>query len=344
MNNSTTTYAANTSIGNNSVYVSPLSGPGFVVFNVVMLLAVVLPVIAANTVILVALVLELSTAKVVRLVLGSILVSCLLDALGLAMYHISGIILNLSPVDNPPEVPCTITLFLIGFGGAARMAFTTTFVAVVYIVKSGKDTKKHTFTVLLVVVVALWVLAFLGASPMFSQKVVPTNYADSLSCGIGPVGIISYIFGGLYGLVFALAPLTVTIVFLVITACFIRYHYLTATQAQAAMVKFGFFLVLGNDINLAVQAAPAMITGLAILDTERKAFDKLIYTSFTLLNLALIPTPILIPIYFKPIRKRLWHWLCCCMLKKRMAKLMNNRNMVEGRQSVHGPERAMKEV
>ena len=44
------------SMGNNTL--SPLSGTGFLVFDVVMLLAVVLPVIAANTVLLVALVLE----------------------------------------------------------------------------------------------------------------------------------------------------------------------------------------------------------------------------------------------------------------------------------------------
>ena len=78
---------------------SRLSG----LFNVVVLLAVVLPVIAANTVLLAALVLESPTVKVVCLVLGSILVSCLLAALGLTMYHIAGI--NLSPADKPPEVP-----------------------------------------------------------------------------------------------------------------------------------------------------------------------------------------------------------------------------------------------
>ena len=105
MDNPNGTYVDNTSMGKKLLYVSPLSGPGFVVFNVVMLLAVVLLVIAANTVILVALVLESSTVKVVRLVLGGILVSCLLAALGLAMNHISGIILNLSPVNNPPRVP-----------------------------------------------------------------------------------------------------------------------------------------------------------------------------------------------------------------------------------------------
>ncbi len=146
-------YMDKNSMGNNTL--SPLSGPGFLVFNVVMLLAVVLPVIAANTVLLVALVLESSTVKMVRLVLGNILVSCLLTALGLAMYHIAGIILNRSPVDNPPEVPCTITLFLIGFGGAARMEFVALFAVVVYLVKSGRDTKKNTFVAVLIAVFIL---------------------------------------------------------------------------------------------------------------------------------------------------------------------------------------------
>ena len=83
----------------------PLNNPGFVVFNVVMLLGVVFPVFAVNTVFLMALVLEPFIVSIIRLVLGSILVSCLLSALGLAMYHIAGIILYLSPVNNPPTAP-----------------------------------------------------------------------------------------------------------------------------------------------------------------------------------------------------------------------------------------------
>ena len=165
----------NTYVDNSSLYISPLRGAGFLVFNVVMLLAVVLPVIVANTVILVALVLESFMAKVVRLVLGSILVSCLLAALGLAMYYISGIILSLSPVNNLPRVPCTITIFVIGFGGAARMVFTATFAVIVYIIKSGKDTKKHTFVAVLTAVVTLWVFVFLASLHCFRKLFLKLN-------------------------------------------------------------------------------------------------------------------------------------------------------------------------
>ena len=351
MDNSTNTILDNpnnTYVDNSSLYISPLRGPGFVVFNVVMLLAVVLPVIVANTVILVALVLESSTAKVVRLVLGSILVSCLLAALGLAMCHISGIILNISLVNNPPRVSCTIIVFLMGFGGTARRVFMATFAVIVYIIKSGKDSKKHTFVAVLTAVVTLWVLAFLGVSPLFSQDIVYTKYVDS-SCDPQPIKVYSYIFIGLYLLFFGLVPLSVTIVLLVITSCFIKYHSFTDIQAKTAMVKFGFFLLLGHGTNLLGQLVAVIaifINPTSGSDREMIPTDAIgwIYTVYTLLNVSLIPTPILIPIYFKPIRKRLQHWLCCCMLKKRMVKLMNNRNTVEGSRSVRGTEMAMTEI
>ena len=73
--------------------------------------------------------------------------------------------------------------------------------------------------------------------------------------------------------------------------------------------------------------------------------EALIYAVYISLNLALIPTPILIPIYFKPIRKQLCIWLSCCVLKKSMAKHMSKRSStVEGSGSAHGPEKAMKVV
>ena len=332
--------SSNTSMDNssNSFYVSPLSVPNFLAFNVAMLVAVVLPVIAANTVILAALVLDSSTVKVIRLVLGSILVSCLIAALGLAMYHISGITISLSPVNNPSNVPCTIMVFLIGFGVAARLVFMATFAIMVYIVKSGRATKKYIFIAFLVAVVILWVLSFLGASPLLSQKMFDTGYAHSLSCGTGPTGVRSYIISGLYLFFFSVAPLSVTIIFLVITACFIKYHSFTDIETKRAMVKFGFFLLLGNGVNLLGQIVP-----LAVSQTTLD-YEVQVYLPYTLLSSALIPTPILIPIYFKPIQKQLWHWLHCCMPKKRKPKQMNNSNTVEGSSSAHVAETAMKEV
>ena len=305
-------------------YTSPLSGPGFVIFNVVMLLGVELPVIAVNVAILVALVLEASTVKAIRLVLASILVSCILTALGLAMYHISGIILNISPVSDPPKLPCTITVFLVAFGGAARLVFMATFAVIVYIiVKYGKATKKHFTVSVLVAVVALWLLSFLGISPLLSQAVVHTGYLESLSCGPQPNSIYSYAFVGWYVVFFGMITLTVTVVFLIVTVCFIKHRTIPDDKVKTSMVKFGFFLLLGNGINLVGQIAPSLSATIIVpaqdvgQDVQHTAFAEVIYAAYTLMNAALIPTPILLLIYFEPIRKRLWSWLCCYVPKKR---------------------------
>ena len=279
--------------------------------------------------------------KVVRLVLGSILVSCLLAALGLAMYHIAGIILNLSPVDNPPKVPCTITLFLISFGGAARLEFVALFAVVVYLVKSGRDSKNNTFVAVLIAVFILWVVAFLGASPLLSQDILHTWYRDALSCGHKATDKhYSYIVIWMH-IFFGLVPLSVTIAFLAITACYIKYHSFTDIQAKTTMVKFGFFLLVSSGV---ITIAQLILCFIAIF-SRTKSSEALTYAVYTSFNSAIIPTPILIPIYFKPIRKQLCIWLSCCMLKKRMAKHMSKRSStVEGSGSANGPEKAMREV
>ena len=323
---------SNTSVNNTAPH--PLNTPGFVVFNVVMLLGVVLPVIAVNTVILVALVVESFIVNIIRLVLGSILVSCLLSALGLAMYHIAGIILYLSPVNNPPTASCTITLFLIAFGGAARLVFMATFAVVVHIiVKYGESPKKGFVITIIIAVVVLWAIAFLGTSPAFSQEVIYTRYTGSLSCGFTPIATSSYVFVGLYLFFFGLITISVTITLLAITDCYIKHLNVQDIRLEEAIVKFGFFLLLGNGISLLGQFVPPLIVTLVILQPARLDAPPIpagvTYSAYILLNAALIPTPILVFIYFKSIWQRLWQWLRCCVLKTRKAKYIHNSNNLE---------------
>ena len=308
---------------NISNYVSPLSGAGFLIFNVVLLLVVVLPVVVLNGILLVALLQETSTAKVVRLVLGSILVSGLVVALGLAMYHISGIILNLTPVDNPPSIPCTITIFLLGFGGAARLVFMATFAVTVYmVVKYRKATTLKVLAVVLAVLVVLWIVSFLGSSPVFSGDIVQSTYADSLSCGPRPINVSSYVFVGLYELLFGLGSFSITIIFLATTVCFIKCNTVSDKDVKKAMLKFGFFLLIGNGINLVGLTVPPFIAAFIIpperasVEEQDTAFAEVIYIAYIMFNVSLVPTPILVPIYFKPIRKKLRRWLCCIVQRK----------------------------
>ena len=305
-------------------YVSPLSGPGFVVFNGLLLLVVFL-VVAMNGIILVALMLETSTARLVRLVLGSILVSCLVVALGLAMYHISGIILNLTPVDNPPSIPCTVTAFLLAFGGAARLVFMATFAVTVYmVVRFHKATTTKKDICLTIAVFLLWGMTLAAVVPMAFSSVVATHYSDSISCGTRPINLNSYIYAAAYALTFGVGAFTVTTITLITTVCYIRHRTITEGDVKKAMVKFGFFLLLGNTINIIGIIVPIImatsVTSLEVVtDTEEnqkkyeyRPFTEGVYVAYTLMNLSLIPTPVLILCHFTRLRERVMGWLCFC--------------------------------
>ena len=105
----------------NRSYVSELTGPGYLVFNVVFLLLVLLPTVVVNVFIVVFIALDKTTAKHMRLVLGNIPVACITVALGLSLYHVTGMYLNISK-GTPPAVDfCKFIFFLIAFGGVARL-------------------------------------------------------------------------------------------------------------------------------------------------------------------------------------------------------------------------------
>ena len=311
---------------------------GFIAYSVVMLLVVVFPVIAVNTAILVALALESSIVKVIRLVLASSLISGLLSALGLIMFHIAEIVLSYYfPMNDPPSQPCTIPLFLVSVGGAARSVFMATFAIVVYIIiKHGNATKKRLVVTVLVAVVVLWGITFLVTSPLFSQQVISTDYwlvDTQYYCHpiIGPCEQSAYIFWGMSLFFFGVVTPSVAVVFLLIICCN-RRSFTSATAVEKTLVKFGFFLLLGSRLNMIGLMVPfvIVITGDHYIFVDgaynHERLNMLIYASTTFVNAGLIPTPILILIFFKSIRRRMLRWLCCCMAKKRKAKCNHNNN------------------
>ena len=57
----------------------------------------------------------------------------------------------------------------------------------------------------------------------------------------------------------------------------------------------------------------------AAVSEERETLEASLiirYNAQVLLDLSLIPTPILLIIYFKPVRMYLKRWVCCCLGKK----------------------------
>ena len=83
------------------------------------------------------------------------------------------------------------------------------------------------------------------------------------------------------------------------------------------MMKFALFLVLGNVINFVGQTTPLLFVAFAPAGkdwyTLEKAFN---YIEAVFIFLSLIPTPVLILIYFRPVRQRMKRMLCGVCMKK----------------------------
>ena len=73
------------------------------------------------------------------------------------------------------------------------------------------------------------------------------------------------------------------------------------------MAKFSAFLVTGNVLDILSQAVLALVTR-----TPNK--DIRVYISYSLCILSFIPTPILIVVFLRPVRKQMHRLFCgkCC--------------------------------
>ena len=291
-----------------SSFTSELTGPGYLVFSFVFLLLVLLPTVAVNVFIVVFIAVDKTTAKHMRLVLGNIPVACIIVALGLSLYHTTGMYLNISKGTPPTVVFCNFIFFLIAFGGVARLLSMATFAAMIFTtVRYYESTPRKNLVIFITIVIILWICAFLGTTPLLSDEVLYTSYGDNVSCSPIPAGVGSYVYVSLYCFVFGICTFVVTIVLLTLTVCYIRRNSIRANTLNKAMLKLGVFLLIGNSINIIGQVVPPLIATIVVPveETETGNFGRpqpaTIYFAYAMLNLSLVPPPVLIFVYFKPI-------------------------------------------
>ena len=115
------------------------------------------------------------------------------------------------------------------------------------------------------------------------------------------------IFGGL-------TPLMVSIIIPIVCLCYIRKNTVTeGAQYRKAMAKFSLFLVVGGSINIAGQIIPALLS----LNSAAPG----VYLGYGSAVISLLPTPIIIMAFLKPVREQAKQIITCGQLSKRVKKL-----------------------
>ena len=294
-----------------------LDVPGFIAFNVLMLVGFVLPAAILDTSILIAFAVDKVTPGVIRFILANFLLVGLVMLFLLTLDHLTALVLVTTDHSPPPLDFCSVILWALFGAGALRLTLTATFSVVVLII-IWKGIVAINRIVLAMSIVILWMACFFSFN--LGLLVLPSNndYIDGVAClPVGDQNFIDELFAGMYVLVFGVIPLLISIAVPITIFVYLFRHKMPESSSapfMKAMAKLSALLILGGLINFVGQVSPAIISVVAFsLPNKPVPGVVVFYVSLILLNLSLWPTPILILVYVKSLRKSAMKILLFCI-------------------------------
>ena len=203
------------------------------------------------------------------------------------------------------------------FGGAGRALFATMYAVTMFLLVKfwDKPVIRPKYTKYFVIsAVAIWIVAFLAASPLISRDIVYDTIIESCNCFVYSTSFVV-----LHSILFSILPAVISLIVLIVTV----YYYKSYTidnksndRALAGLLKFAFFLLVVQTVNvIAYVLLPIMYINLvhALFDDTYFSFRSL----FDAIHLTVIPTPIFILIFIKPVRDMLTHWMTCSCFRQK---------------------------
>ena len=302
---------------NNSTFLQenegPINSPGFLAFSI--LLAVI--TIAASLMIgftIVALFKANAVPTPVRLYLINLLFAGLIVALTAIFILISSAVFVLVSSNHPrPRYLCRVYLWLFATGLVSRLwslaAFSLSTLAIV--IFSKKTINKWTAAI---IVLTLWLVPMLLSLYIMLPYAFEAQFIHGVACfpdnnQTNLVVPVRYTFLATWNVFGGLMPLTVSIIVPIICLCYIRRNIVTeGAQYKKGMAKFSLFLVVGGSINFFGQVFPSLLTLYSAAPG--------VYLSYGSAVISLLPTPIIIVAFLKPVREQAKRFLPCDQLSK----------------------------
>ena len=260
-----------------------------------------------------------SMPKIIRIFLVNLLAAGLIVATICIVIVVTALTLVLTDVGEPALIVCALQLWVFGTGAVARLLSLAAFsIVVLLIVRFGKTTIKGVYVA--ISLAFLWIAAMLINIHIALPVVYAVQFVDGVACFPHYAEIHKaprYIFSVTWIVFGGLTPLTISTVVPSVCLCYIKRHSITeGADYKRAMAKFALFLVAGNLINLLGQAVPGIIAFFA--DAPG------VYAAYTVTFISLLPTPILVITFLKPVRMKLVEILTCnCAFVKKRRFAMN---------------------
>ena len=291
----------------------PLDGPGFMAYIILLtVITLVAGVVMGITV--VALAMAQSIPRTLCLFLVNLLLAGLLMALGAVLLGGTSAVLVVvgSEQPRPPLYLCRVYLWIFGVGAVARLWNLAAFsLSVLAIVRFGKTA--ITLRYAAVIITILWIAPIAICLYILLPYVFGAQFVQGVACFPDSnntilIQVSSTLFAN-WCISGGLIPVTVSIAVPIICLCYIKKNIVTEdTQYRKGMAKFSLFLVLGGVINMAGQLIPGAITYYA----EAPG----LYLAYGFASVSLLPTPIIIIAYLKPVQEQAKKIVTCGKLTK----------------------------
>ena len=305
--------------------------PEFVAYNLIMIIGILAPAVVMDVLLLIALFLDKSTPLQIKTIIINLLLTALGVSFALALTHVTALVLSTTNHPVPPYDFCHFIMWIIGGAGGARMIFTAVFSIIVFILvkKGAKAVNEY---VLIVCSIVVWIASFVLSTPLLSPVVVGTQFNGKTACfprnreGIS-IRAITIPFVLLWSIIFGLTPLVTTITMPIITTFYLKVKTVSVKgnfDFTKAMLRFAFFLIFVLLFNFIGQVVPPLVA--LMFGSSSDHSPAIYYAGLTLMNLSLIPIPILILVYLDGVRKELKKMLLCYCIRFRddMSKADHN--------------------
>ena len=297
-----------------------LNSPGFMAYSILLAVITLVAGLMIGFTIL-ALLKATSIPGPVRLFLINLLLAGLLVAVALMfMVVTSAVLINVSSNHPRPRYLCRVYLWAFGTGVVARLWSLAAFSLSIYaIVRFSKKTISVWSAA--VILIILWLVPMAISLYILLPYMYEAQFLHGVACFpdnnstaiIVPARYTFFTTGTIFG---GIAPLTISIIVPIVCLCYLRKNTVTEdTHYRKAMAKFSLFLVAGGSINIAGQMIPAV---LALYSAAPG-----VYLSYGSIAVSLLPTPIIIMAFLKPVREQAKKIITCGQLSKR-AKTMKS--------------------
>ena len=260
--------------------------------------------------------------KSVRLILSNNLVGCVLTgATGLMMRSMT---LICGYFNLPPSIGvCKAFVAFYIIGEESRFAFMATNAIIIYLLVRLKNMAKI-WKISVAITVILWLLISTLCLLVISENAIAISFVQDIACYSSlQRNPSAYTFLAIIIMLFPVVSYIIVITVPILTLYYLKQHNISGDEGpQRSLIKFTFFLIIGNTLNLLSQLGPIIEVSQKHLENTKDDEGKVVsilYYKAMLSYISLLPTPIMIILYFKFIRKQIYLMLKVKTCKERPA-------------------------